>query len=179
MTTPASGRPELGRPDPDRPDPGRDASATIGGWPTRRWVVAGASTVGTVLLVGIPTALVPTGVFGRGVPAPMWAWPVLLTTATLSGLLTATYVAAAGPQVVQPKDPGRRGAMAGGFLTYLAVGCPTCNKVALLALGASGAIRWFAPLQPALAGIGVLLLMYALRKRLAGARACPLPVSRG
>jgi hypothetical protein len=31
--------------------------------------------------------------------------------------------------------------MAGGLLVYLAVGCPFCNKIALFALGASGAIR--------------------------------------
>jgi hypothetical protein len=147
-------------------------------WPARRWAVAGAGALATVLVVGIPTALIPTGVFGRGVPAPMWAWPVLLTTATLSGLLTATYVAAPGSGLLQARDPARRGGMAGGFLTFLAVGCPTCNKIALLALGASGAIRWFAPLQPALAVVGVVLLGYALRRRLEGERACPIPVSR-
>lgn len=133
-----------------------------------------AAAVGTVLVVGIPTALIPTGVFGRGVPAPLWAWPVLLVTAVLSGLLTATYVAGPGVEVSPGREPGRRGGMAGGFLAYLAVGCPTCNKVALLALGSSGAIHWFAPLQPVLAVLGVVLLMYALRKRLAGERACPI-----
>ena len=133
-----------------------------------------AAAVGTVLIVGIPTALLPTGVFGRGVPAPLWAWPVLLMTAILSGLLTATYVARPGFESLQGRESGRRGGMAGGFLAYLAVGCPTCNKVALLALGSSGAIDWFAPLQPVLAVLGVVLLMYALRKRLAGERACPI-----
>jgi hypothetical protein len=65
--------------------------------------------------------------------------------------------------------------MLGGFLAYLAIGCPTCNKVALLALGSSGAINWFAPLQPWLAAVSILALAYALRRRLAGERACPLP----
>ena len=37
-----------------------------------------------------------------------------------------------------------------GAVTYLAVGCPVCNKVVLVALGTSGALSWFAPVQPLL-----------------------------
>ncbi|MHB1163995.1 MAG: hypothetical protein ACYC3K_02020 [Candidatus Nanopelagicales bacterium] len=32
----------------------------------------------------------------------------------------------------------------------LAVGCPACNKPVPVALGASGAMAWFAPFQPVL-----------------------------
>ncbi len=146
-------------------------------WTARRWVVAAAGAAVTVLVVGVPTALIPTGVFGRGVPAPWWAWPALVVTAGLSGLVTATYVRQAGDtrDEADPADPGRKGGLVGGLLTYLAVGCPTCNKVALLALGSSGAVRWFAPVQPALALAGIAFLAYALRRRLLGERACPLP----
>jgi hypothetical protein len=146
-------------------------------WTPRRWIVALAAAVVTVVVVAIPTALIPTGIFGRGVPAPWWTWPALLVTAALSGLVMATYVQ--GPDATGPstRDPeSRRGAL-GGFLAYLAVGCPTCNKVALLALGSSGAIRWFAPVQPFLALAGIGLLGYALRRRLAGERACPIDTS--
>jgi hypothetical protein len=61
---------------------------------------------------------------------------------------------------------------AGAFLSFLAVGCPVCNKIALVALGYSGALQYFAPVQPYLALIGVGLLMYALRKRLTGELMC-------
>jgi hypothetical protein len=44
-------------------------------------------------------------------------------------------------------------------------------------LGSSGAIRWFAPVQPFLALAGIGLLGYALRRRLAGERACPIDTS--
>ena len=63
------------------------------------------------------------------------------------------------------------------MLSFLAVGCPVCNKIALLALGYSGALQWFAPLQPVLALAGVALLAWALRARLRGAVTCPVPVS--
>jgi hypothetical protein len=63
----------------------------------------------------------------------------------------------------------------GGFLAYLAVGCPVCNKLALIALGSTGAIQYFAPVQPYLGAAGLLLLMYALRKRLVNESQCALP----
>lgn len=46
----------------------------------------------------------------------------------------------------------------GGLLSYFAIGCPVCNKLVVLALGSSGAISWFAPLQPLLAVASVGLL---------------------
>ena len=101
-----------------------------------------------------------------------WALPVLLVTAALSGLVTATYVSS--PTTGSVDTPSSRSGLVGGFLTYLAVGCPVCNKIALLALGSAGAIQWFAPVQPLLAVAGVVLLGYALRRRLAGEGSCPV-----
>ena len=143
-------------------------------WPARRWAVAGLAAVLTVLVVGIPTVLIPNPWFGRTVPPTWWALPVLLVTAALSGLVTATYVGT--PAAISADVPSRSG-LVGGFLAYLAVGCPVCNKVALLALGSAGAVQWFAPVQPVLAAGGIALLAYALRRRLAGERSCPMPTA--
>jgi len=146
-------------------------------WPLRRWVVAAVSAVVTVLVIGVPTVLIPNPVFGRAVPVTWWAWPVLVVTAVLSGLVAATYVARPGVAAATDETTTTRTGMAGGFLAYLAVGCPVCNKIALLALGATGAVRWFAPFQPFLGLAAVALLGYALRRRLAGERACPVTVT--
>ena len=143
----------------------------IGTWPSRRWAVAIGAAILTVLVVGVPTVLIPNPWFGRTVPPTWWALPALLVTAALSGLVTATYVGS--PATTAAPSPTRSG-LVGGFLTYLAVGCPVCNKIALLALGSAGAIQWFAPVQPMLAVAGVVLLGYALRRRLAGERSCPV-----
>ncbi len=132
-----------------------------------------AVAAGTVVIIGVPTALIATPWFGREIPPTWWAWPVLLTTAVLSGLVTATYVSSPRPDSDRPADASRPGAV-GGLLAYLAVGCPVCNKVALLALGSAGALQWFAPLQPLLAAAGIALLGFALRRRLQGERACPV-----
>ncbi|GGC67284.1 hypothetical protein [Hoyosella rhizosphaerae] len=39
-----------------------------------------------------------------------------------------------------------------------AVGCPVCNKLILLAIGTSGALSVWAPIQPILAVVAVLAL---------------------
>ena len=144
-------------------------------WGRRRWLAALGGTLGSLVVLGVPTDLVPNPVFGRQVEAPWWAWPALLATSLLSGLLFATYVREEGPGV-EPLDDvaGRRGA-AGGILAFFAVGCPVCNKIVLVALGYTGALRWFAPVQPYLGAIALVVLTWALRARLRGQVACPVP----
>lgn len=75
----------------------------------------------------------------------------------------------------EPWDGSTRSMALGGVLAYLAVGCPVCNKLVLVALGSSGAMTWFAPLQPILAGLGVVVMVWALLIRLAGEVSCPTP----
>lgn len=145
-------------------------------WSPRRWAVGVLAAVATVLVIAVPTAMIPTPIFGRTVPPTAWSWPVLILTSVLSGLILATYVRA--PEVGAPDsgDPtGRRRGALGGLLTFFSVGCPVCNKLALLALGYAGALRWFAPVQPYLAVLGVALLVWALRVRLRGQVMCPVP----
>lgn len=142
-------------------------------WPRRRWVTAGVSAMAIVAFIGLSTAMIPNPIFGREVATTWWAWPVLAITAALGGLLTATYVR----DPAAPRTPGRFG-VAGSLLSYFAVGCPVCNKIVLLALGYTGALQWFAPVQPLLALGGVALLGYALWRRLRGEVACETsPVS--
>lgn len=147
----------------------------------RRAAAALAGAAATAVLVGVPTVVIPNPVFGRALPVTWWSYPVLAAVAVLSGLLVATYVrvapSEAGP--VQPDaDPAsRRGALAGA-LSFFAVGCPVCNKVVLIALGTSGAVTWFVPLQPVLALASVAGLVWALRTRVVGLRACALPGRR-
>ncbi len=147
--------------------------SSVVSWPRRRWGVVAVASIATVALVGLSTAMIPNPVFGRAVPTTWWAWPALVVTSVLGGLLAATYVRA-------PNGPGSasRTGLAGGLLGYFAVGCPVCNKLALLALGYSGALTWFAPVQPLLAVAGVGLLVYALRARLKGEVACAVPMDR-
>lgn len=162
----------------------RLAAQALATWTPRQVWVAVVTALAVALLVGIATVLVPNSLFGRDIPPVWWNYPVWLLTSALSGLLVATYVrptpsAAEPPASVQgdgrsDRRPGRMG-VAGGVLAWFAVGCPVCNKLALLALGYAGAITWFAPVQPFLALGALVLTGVALVSRLRGQVACPAP----
>ncbi|UNK69447.1 hypothetical protein [Microbacterium sp. H1-D42] len=149
----------------------RTVLAELRTWPARRWLIASATTLVTVLAVAVPTDLIPNPWFWREMPPTPWAWPVLIITGTLSGLVAATYVARKDTATTKAGALG----MAGAFATFFAVGCPVCNKLVLLALGYAGALQFFEPLQPYLAGGSILLLGIALVMRIRRERACPLP----
>jgi hypothetical protein len=150
-------------------------------WTMRRWGAAAVASVLSALLLGIPTELIPNPVFARKIEAPLWTYPSLAITAVLAGLLLATYVRneprASGARLVEldeaSPDEARRVTM-GGLLSFFAIGCPTCNKLVLIALGSSGAITWFEPVQPLLALAGIAILVWALRRRLANDVSCAL-----
>jgi hypothetical protein len=141
-------------------------------WGRRRWLAALAGAVLTALLIGLPTDVIPNPVFGRPVPVTWWSIPVLVATSVLAGLLLATYVRDDGTE--EPVDRPARAGGIGGLLAFFAVGCPVCNKLVVIALGTTGALELFAPLQPLLAIASVALLAVALRRRLTGEQACPL-----
>lgn len=141
-------------------------------WPLRRWVTAAVSAVLFGLFVAIPTDLVDTPLFSREIPPTWWAWPSLVVSSVLAGLLIATYVAS---PVGDDTPKATRGGYAGGLLTFFAVGCPVCNKLVLVALGSAGALTWFEPIQPVLQVAAVAVLVWALRQRLRGERMCRLP----
>lgn len=152
----------------------RPGDGTIRSWGRRRWTAAVVGGAVAALAIGIPTDVIPNPVFGRPMAVTWWALPVLVATSVLTGLLVATYVRDGEP----PDDvdrPARTGGLA-GLLSFFAVGCPVCNKLVVIALGTTGAVDLFAPLQPVLALASLVLLGVALRGRLAGERACPTPI---
>jgi len=171
------------RPTPTEPRRTLAASAvTLRGWTARQRLAAAGFSIAFALLIGIPTVLIPNPIFGREVPVVAWNYPVWVASSILAGMLAATYVQRArgmpGPQEsAEPSDAPSRFGVVGGVLAWFAVGCPVCNKLALLALGYSGAITWFAPVQPYLAGVALVMTAGALLMRLRGQTLCP--ASRG
>lgn len=138
-------------------------------------LVAGA--IVTALLLGLPTDVIPNPWFGRMTPVEAYAVPVLAATAVLSGLLVATWLGVDAASC--PVRAGRTTGTAGGVLAWLAIGCPVCNKLVLLALGTSGALTWFAPLQPWLAAASVVLLAGTLAWRVRALTVAPRALARG
>ena len=162
----------------------RAAVSALRTWTGRQVGVAALAAVAFALLIGLSTVLIPNPVFGREIASLWWNYPVWLLGSALAGMLVATYVRRdqVAPPGTEPTGteptgtdrPSRLG-LAGGALTWFAVGCPVCNKIALLALGYTGAIQWFAPLQPVLAVLAIALTGSAVVVRLANQDSCALP----
>lgn len=125
-----------------------------------RWLSAGAygaaGAVATVLVLGIPTDVVANPWFTRMTPVRPQDYLFLGLNALLTGLLAASYAFPATCPLGQGK------LTAGGLLAFLAIGCPICNKVVVLLLGVSGALTYFAPIQPVLGTTSAIVLAVAV-----------------
>lgn len=137
-------------------------------WTPTQWLVAFLGGLTTFLALGLPTDVIDNPVFGRAIDETPWAMPVLLVTSVLAGLLLGTYVNA------RPFDRAAKSGSFGGLLAYFAIGCPVCNKLVLLALGTTGAVNYFEPVQPYLAALGIVALAYAFHKRVTMSSVCPV-----
>lgn len=154
-------------------------------WTPRRWWVALGSGLAMAFVVALPTAVIPNPIFGRAIEVTWWSYPTVILTGILGGLLIATYIKEPKPQGVgtevsdEPEDvdTALKVGGVGGFIAFFAVGCPVCNKLVLIALGSSGAMSWFAPLQPVLALASIALMAWALRMRLRASLSCAVKTS--
>ena len=135
----------------------------------RRVLIGGVAAVATALVIGIPTGIIQTPWYHRMTPVLWWNYPVWALSAILTGALAATYVR--DPAVPVPTTQSGK-TFLGGLVSLFAVGCPICNKLVVMAIGVSGALDWFAPIQPVLAVGSLGLLGYALRARRRTAVAC-------
>ena len=153
------------------------------------WSVAWTTV--TLVAFGLVAAIIPNPIFARGIAPEPFAVAVWIVSAPLIGVVMATYFAplpatAAVPLKTAPiQDAARREGTTlgtiGGVAAFIAIGCPTCNKIALIFLGASGATSVFAPIQPLIGAVSVALLagtlIWRMRLRARGG-ACPVPRSR-
>jgi len=142
-------------------------------WP--RAVLFGA--IATVL-IAVPSDMIDTPIFGRPVEVRWIDYVILAVTSALIGLIFAIR-----PEAVESSGLAeaaeRQGTRTiwGGFVSFLAVGCPVCNQAVVALVGVGGALSWWAPVQPFVGLLAVALLLYTLRKRLNTYKltACPIP----
>lgn len=147
-------------------------------WPARRWLVAVIVAIAAAMVIGVPTGVIPTPFYTRMTPVLWWNYPVWALSSGLEGLLVATYIrigASARTEGTAPPRPRTTRAVAAAVLSAFAVGCPICNKLVVLTIGVSGALSLWAPAQPVLAALSLVLLTHALVRRLRTADVCPTP----
>lgn len=148
--------------------------SSLRAWPLRRWLVAVAATVLAALVMGVPTGVVQTSYYTRMTPVTWWDYPVWAISALLIGLTAATYVRVGRDASTAAPDRTHR-TLGLTLMSTFAVGCPICNKLVVGLIGVSGALSYWAPLQPVLGVLSIALLLAGLGVRLRGQVACPLP----
>lgn len=124
----------------------RRLAGTLRQWPRRRWITAAFAAPALAGLLAFT---------GRG--HAWWGWPSVLLTTALAALILASYLPA--PSSGQLVD----------------VGCSPCAAVAAVAVLFAVLVRAGAPDNPTTAIIATLLLLAAVRQRLADAAACVAP----
>ena len=127
-------------------------------------LIAISAAVAVAVVSAIPTAIIANPWFTRMTPVYLDQYVYWVGTSILAGMLLATYLT--GPKSIA----GGAGGAGGGMLGYLAIGCPVCNKLIVALLGVSGAMDYFAPAQPFLGALGMVLLALALGYRLRSLR---------
>jgi MFS family permease len=148
--------------------------------PPVTWLRAVPRAVVAALFIGVPSDLIDTPLFGRPVDTRPIDYVILVVTASLIGLILAVRPVEAvtsSSESVPDGEREERRAVWGGFVSFLAVGCPVCNQAVVALVGTSGALSWWAPVQPVVGVFAVALLVFTLRRRLQTyqLRACPLP----
>lgn len=131
---------------------------TVGGFRASAWVVVALATAVSLVVIGVPTRIIDNPFFVRMTPVRMQDYVFWAISAPLTGLIAGTFVAGRGV-----RQEGR--VLSGGVLSYLAVGCPVCNKLVVLLIGTSGALTFFAPAQLFIGITSVALLASTLAVR--------------
>ncbi|MEM9465594.1 MAG: hypothetical protein AAGA90_09475 [Actinomycetota bacterium] len=140
--------------------------------PAGTWLRALPYGTVAAVLIAVPSDLIDTPLFGRPEPVRAIDYVILAITASLIGLIFAIRV----PQDETSEKQDTR-TVWGGFVSFLAVGCPVCNQLVVGLVGTSGALSWWAPVQPVVGLVAVALLVWTLRYRLRTYEltACPVP----
>ena len=139
--------------------------------------LGGLAALGTALIIGVSTDVIPNGLFSRQIPVRPFDVVVLVVLSLLTGALAATYGLAAPSGVAN-----QRVGVGAGFLGWFAISCPVCNKIVVALIGVSGATGVVEPLQPALGALAVALAAAALAARVRAIRrgACAMrPLNSG
>ena len=143
--------------------------------PSGTWLRAIPIALLAGVIIAIPSDLIDNPIFSRpGVPPRSIDYVILAITASLIGLILAIR-----PERTNDAERQETRTMFGGFVSFLAVGCPVCNQLVVALVGTSGALSWWAPIQPVVGLVAIGVLLYTLRMRLQTFRltACPLPAA--
>ena len=132
------------------------------------WIAAALGSIAAFFVLGVPTAMINNPVFIRMIPARDQDYVIWIASSLLLGLIIGTFA------ISSVKGTGGK-AFGSGVLTFLAVGCPICNKLVIVFLGISGALVYFEPVQIYLGIASMIFLVWTLLIRARSvAGVCPV-----
>ena len=147
--------------------------------PPATWPRAVLFAAVAAVVIAVPSDIIDTPIFGRPVAVRWIDYVILAVTSALIGLIFAIRPEPGeSTELAEATESQGTRTVWGGFVSFLAVGCPVCNQAVIALVGVSGALSWWAPVQPFVGLLAVSLLVYTLRKRLNTHRlaSCPVPV---
>ncbi len=104
------------------------------------------------LVFGIPTALIPTGLFKRMTQVTAFDYIFLILVPILFGIFVSIYLK-------NKKTKKKTCAVTGGFISgWLAVICPICTSLLIYIFGASFLLTYFDPVRPFFGALSVVVL---------------------
>ncbi|OTF01750.1 hypothetical protein [Halorubrum sp. SD683] len=125
--------------------------------PSRRFLKAAGVGVGTLVLFGVVTGLIPNALYVRMVPRTPLDYLFLVLTAGFLGAYTLQRTA-------DERDDGKA-ATASTAIGFLAFGCPICNAFLLALFSSSALMTYLNPIRPLLGGVSVVLFAGLLYTR--------------
>ena len=154
-----------------------DVISEIRSLPRTVWPRALLYGAAAAALIAVPSDLIDTPIFSRPIAVRWLDYVILAITAALIGLILAIRPAPEGaPEAQAAAERQGTTTMWGGLVSFLAVGCPVCNQAVVALVGVSGALSWWAPVQPVVGLAAIALLAWTLRKRLNTYRLAACPV---
>jgi hypothetical protein len=138
----------------------------------RAAAIGALAAIGTAVLIGIPSDVIPNPWFGREIAVDGFDVFVLVALSLLTGAVAATYIHTSGLT-----GSAERAGVGSGIVGFFAVSCPVCNKLVVALIGTSGASGWFASIQPVMGVAAIALAGAALAVRVRAIRrgACAMP----
>ena len=119
------------------------------------------SSIGLFILFGIPTRLIPNPWFARMIPANIFDYIFLASSAVLLG----AYIGVSHYKK-NASAACAASTYAGGAGSFLAFACPICNKLLVLLFGATALMAYLEPYRPVLGFVSSSLLAGALYWRI-------------
>ena len=110
-----------------------------------------------LLVLGIPTAVIPNPYFTRMTPIYWFDYFYLIADSLLLGIYFGLVIS----KKLTRRSDGK--IASGGLAGFFGIACPICNKLLLWLFGATWLLQYFEPIRPFVGLLSVIILLWAIR----------------